>query len=352
MSQAERLRQMLADFTLGRWHVLLSLVSIGAVIALATMPQLLGDQVTEAFHGLMEVSPAWLWLAALSFATALAASGCALALGALPLRRRDHARGRERAVRGRLARQRIPPRQDRERRPVRPLRARAAHRGPGLDDRRRLRVHRRGPRDLARAPARLRRRERCAAVVAARAACARGRDRGRHRLLRARLAPRARASRTFSTRSACSAGPRGSRAARRLDRRRDRGAHRCRDGIAAAFGVERPLLAALLVVPALDLAGILPITPGNIGVASAAVAFALHAHGAPAGTAFSAGIAFSAVETVTCLAFGTGSALYLAGSAPGATRRWTAATAAAAACLGLGGRVRRDRRAPARLARS
>ena len=77
MSQAERLKHMHAGFTLGRWHVLLSLVSIGALVALATMPQLLGDQVTEAFHGLMEVSPAWLWLAALSFATALAASGCA-----------------------------------------------------------------------------------------------------------------------------------------------------------------------------------------------------------------------------------------------------------------------------------
>nr|MBA2461040.1 flippase-like domain-containing protein [Actinomycetota bacterium] len=105
--------------------------------------------------------------------------------------------------------------------------------------------------------------------------------------------------------------------------------------IAAAFGVERPLLAALLVVPALDLAGILPLTPGNIGVASAAVAFALHAHGAPADAAMAAGIAFSAVETVTSLAFGAASALYLAASVPGA-RRWTAAVAGATACLGLG----------------
>ena len=49
--------------------------------------------------------------------------------------------------------------------------------------------------------------------------------------------------------------------------------------IAAAFGVDRPLAAALLIIPALDLAGILPLTPGNVGVASAAVAFALKAHG-------------------------------------------------------------------------
>ena len=50
--------------------------------------------------------------------------------------------------------------------------------------------------------------------------------------------------------------------------------------IASAFGIEKPLLAAMLVVPALELAGTLPLTPGNIGVASAAAAFALKAHGA------------------------------------------------------------------------
>jgi hypothetical protein len=91
----------------------------------------------------------------------------------------------------------------------------------------------------------------------------------------------------------------------------------------------------LLVVPALDLAGILPLTPGNIGIASAAVAFALHAHGATYETALSAGIAFSAVETVTSLAFGAGSVLFLAAGTPGA-RRWTMAAAGATACLGLG----------------
>ncbi|MBA3348335.1 MAG: flippase-like domain-containing protein, partial [Actinobacteria bacterium] len=105
--------------------------------------------------------------------------------------------------------------------------------------------------------------------------------------------------------------------------------------IAAAFGIEQPLLAALLVVPALDLAGILPLTPGNIGIASAAVGFALHAHGATSGVAMSAGIAFAAVETVTSLAFGAGSVLYLAAGAPGA-RRWSLAAAGATACLGLG----------------
>jgi uncharacterized membrane protein YbhN (UPF0104 family) len=106
-------------------------------------------------------------------------------------------------------------------------------------------------------------------------------------------------------------------------------------GIAAAFGVTNPLAAGLLVIPALDLAGLLPLTPGNVGVASAAVAFALGAHGAGADVALAAGIAFSAVETLTSIACGIGGLLVLAGTASGA-RRWTAAAAGTTACLGLG----------------
>ena len=75
--------------------------------------------------------------------------------------------------------------------------------------------------------------------------------------------------------------------------------------IAAAFGVDQPLAAAVLIIPALDLAGILPLTPGNVGVASAAVAFALKAHGVGSDVAVSAGIALGAVETLTTLALGS-----------------------------------------------
>ena len=60
-----------------------------------------------------------------------------------------------------------------------------------------------------------------------------------------------------------------------------------------------------LIIPALDLAGILPLTPGNVGVASAAVAFALTAHGVSSNVAVSAGIALGAVETLTTLACGS-----------------------------------------------
>ena len=109
--------------------------------------------------------------------------------------------------------------------------------------------------------------------------------------------------------------------------------------IASAFGIEKPLLAAMLVVPALELAGTLPLTPGNIGVASAAAAFALKAHGVGADVAVSAGIAFGAVETISSMAFGAGSLLYLAGAvAPGAppsARRWVTAAVSAIGCLAL-----------------
>ncbi|MGH3071037.1 MAG: lysylphosphatidylglycerol synthase domain-containing protein [Gaiellaceae bacterium] len=106
-------------------------------------------------------------------------------------------------------------------------------------------------------------------------------------------------------------------------------------GIAAAFGVPRPLAAALLVIPALDLAGILPLTPGNVGVASAAVAFALTAHGVGSGVAVSAGIALGAVETLTTLALGAGSLLYFLGRRADAVR-WRTALVAATGCLLLG----------------
>ena len=106
-------------------------------------------------------------------------------------------------------------------------------------------------------------------------------------------------------------------------------------GIAAAFGIDRPLAAAVLIIPALDLAGILPLTPGNVGVASAAVAFALTAHGVGSDVAVSAGIALGAVETLTTLALGSGSILYfLAGRAN--ARQWHTAAAAMTGCFVLG----------------
>jgi uncharacterized membrane protein YbhN (UPF0104 family) len=105
-------------------------------------------------------------------------------------------------------------------------------------------------------------------------------------------------------------------------------------GIAAAFGIDRPLAAAVLIIPALDLAGILPLTPGNVGVASAAVAFALGAHGVGTDVAVSAGIALGAVETLTTLALGSASLLYFLGRRAEAPR-WRTAAVAATGCFAL-----------------
>jgi len=104
--------------------------------------------------------------------------------------------------------------------------------------------------------------------------------------------------------------------------------------LAYAFGLDQPLKIAVLVVPAVEMAAFLPLTPGNIGVASAAVAFALKSQGVDSSVALSAGIAFNAVETLSALAFGAGSALYLA-SGTSLLRRRLATVAAAAGCMGL-----------------
>ena len=81
---------------------------------------------------------------------------------------------------------------------------------------------------------------------------------------------------------------------------------------ASALGVDDPVRAALLIVPAVELASILPLTPGNAGIASAAVAFALHAHGTPSELAVTVGVAFGAVEILTGIGVGVLGGLALA----------------------------------------
>ena len=67
--------------------------------------------------------------------------------------------------------------------------------------------------------------------------------------------------------------------------------------IAAAFDVSSPLAAAVVMLPALAVSGALPLTPGNLGVGSGAIAVALLMVGVDGGTAIAIGIAFQAVET-------------------------------------------------------
>ncbi len=82
--------------------------------------------------------------------------------------------------------------------------------------------------------------------------------------------------------------------------------------LAAAFGLPKPLAIAFLIVPAVELASFLPLTPANIGVAAAAVVFALRTQGIEGDVALATGIAFNAVETVSSLTFGAAGGLYLA----------------------------------------
>jgi Lysylphosphatidylglycerol synthase TM region len=98
--------------------------------------------------------------------------------------------------------------------------------------------------------------------------------------------------------------------------------------IAAAFGVHGPLTAALIIVPTLDLAGLIPLS-GNLGITSGAVVVALASHGVHMTEAMATGIAFHAIETGAGIAFGTAGVLLLGGR----RRLIVLAGAAAAACV-------------------
>jgi uncharacterized membrane protein YbhN (UPF0104 family) len=104
--------------------------------------------------------------------------------------------------------------------------------------------------------------------------------------------------------------------------------------VAAALGVPHPMLAALVILPAIDLAGVIPITPGNVGVASGAVAVALQSRGVGVTQALGVGIAIQALETLVSLGAGSLGALYLAQPGP-AVRRWTVRVAAVGVSAGL-----------------
>jgi uncharacterized membrane protein YbhN (UPF0104 family) len=97
--------------------------------------------------------------------------------------------------------------------------------------------------------------------------------------------------------------------------------------IAAALGVNSPVSAALIILPALDVAGMIPLS-GNLGITSGAVAVALQTHGIDVTQAMATGLAFHAVETAAGIAGGLGGLLFLVRF--GARRL---VVAGAAACL-------------------
>jgi uncharacterized membrane protein YbhN (UPF0104 family) len=82
--------------------------------------------------------------------------------------------------------------------------------------------------------------------------------------------------------------------------------------ICASLGIKAAFAAAIIILPALDLAMLFPVTPGNVGMTSGAIAVALQAHGISFHEGLAAGITFHAVETGVGLLFGIGGLIWLA----------------------------------------
>jgi uncharacterized membrane protein YbhN (UPF0104 family) len=104
--------------------------------------------------------------------------------------------------------------------------------------------------------------------------------------------------------------------------------------VMAAYRLPHPALSAVLIVAALDVAGLIPLTPGNWGVTSSAIVVALNARGIDVTDALTVGIAFHALETVVSVAFGGLSALVLT-PIPARVRRWALLGAAGACALSV-----------------
>jgi uncharacterized membrane protein YbhN (UPF0104 family) len=259
-------RGMLRD-TIDRRAVALAFGGLVAVLVVALWPGLLRNEVEHALTGLSDAEPGWLWLAAVGFLAALLCSACAwrAALGSV-----DRAEAAARYAVGSLVNSIAP-----------------AHAGDAV----RLALFARILPDH---------KMRTAGKALVGVGIARLAFGGV--LLLATVWPYALAAFLlvpFFGRVATWVA--GATAARLL----------AATAVAAALGVHSPFLAALLVLPAIDAAGLIPITPGNIGLKSGAIALALQSQGVDVTTALSSGIAFHAVETVVGLAFGASGAVYL-----------------------------------------
>ena len=87
-----------------------------------------------------------------------------------------------------------------------------------------------------------------------------------------------------------------------------------------AFGLPHPLLAALVILPALDLAGAVPLTPGSFGIGGGAVAVALASRGIGMTDALATGLAIQGVETMVSVTCGSLGLAYLMKPSERATR--------------------------------
>jgi uncharacterized membrane protein YbhN (UPF0104 family) len=73
--------------------------------------------------------------------------------------------------------------------------------------------------------------------------------------------------------------------------------------ILSALGAPHPLATSIAVTAALDVAALVPLTPGGIGITSGAISVVLATRGIGTATAVGAGLLFHAVETLASLAF-------------------------------------------------
>ena len=254
----------------------------------------------------------WLWLAAAAFLGVLVATG-ALASRSAGLRREGRDPGLDGTLRRRLARERRRPRRLRRRGADRPLLAQARRPGPHLDlDRRRGRDRHR-PHSGARSARR--RRSRVAgfplwpllvlgAVMAVAVVVG---------VLARRRTPHARVAHVLDAFRALGRSPRAAASLvgwvtvaigmRLSPRRRSR-----------PPSTSRPRSRPRSSCSGARARRHLPLTPGNIGVGSGAIAVALHMVGVDGGTAIAIGIAFQGVET------GIGMAAGALGSSPSRRR--------------------------------
>jgi len=81
--------------------------------------------------------------------------------------------------------------------------------------------------------------------------------------------------------------------------------------VAAALGLPHPVSAALVILPALELASAFPVTPGSIGIGSGAVAVALASRGIGMADALGVGFAMQGLQTLVSISAGSLGALYL-----------------------------------------
>jgi uncharacterized membrane protein YbhN (UPF0104 family) len=102
--------------------------------------------------------------------------------------------------------------------------------------------------------------------------------------------------------------------------------------IAMALGVSRPIWVAVVLLAAMSLSGLLPLTPGNFGAGAGAATLALHGTGVGLGASLALGVAFQTVETFAGMTLGVVGAAVLA--TPGTrVHRWSMAAAGVATVL-------------------